>query len=164
MIGDLLKSGDRVFHPVYGVGIVEGLATRDQAGQATDYYTVRLSHGSVLSVPVTCADNLGLRPIANSLATIVACLNSPAGPLPTDDRQRATEIKTRSRIPQPAALSQTVRDLVNHSHAHKLTPADKNWLSAACEHLGDEAAWVDAIDPSEAHAAIQHEIDQLKPN
>ena len=68
----LLHAGERVIHPVYGFGVVEGMSTRDQAGQAMDYYNVRLSAGSMLTVPVSRAESLGLRLIVNSLASIRA--------------------------------------------------------------------------------------------
>ncbi|MBN1890385.1 MAG: hypothetical protein JW850_20495 [Thermoflexales bacterium] len=160
----LFQTGDRVFHPMYGVGVIEGLTTRDKIEPPGEYYAVRLPQGAVLSVPVTKANDLGLRRIANSLSTIVACLRSPAHPLPNDDRQRAAELKTRARLSKPGALSQAVRDLVCYSHTHKLKPADKNWLAAACERLSAEAAWVDAIDPGEAQATIRQEIDHMRPS
>lgn len=149
---------------MYGVGVIEGLTTRDKIEPPGEYYAVRLPQGAVLSVPVTKANDLGLRRIANSLSTIVACLRSPAHPLPNDDRQRAAELKTRARLSKPGALSQAVRDLVCYSHTHKLKPADKNWLAAACERLSAEAAWVDAIDPGEAQATIRQEIDHMRPS
>jgi RNA polymerase-interacting CarD/CdnL/TRCF family regulator len=113
-------------------------------------------------VPVACATTLGLRPIANSLATILACLRSKPRPLPDDDRQRAAELKTRSHAPQPAALSEALRDLLNRSLTRSLNSADKSWLTSACEHLSAEAALVDAIDSSQARAAIQSEVDHFK--
>ena len=154
----LLQPGDRVYHPMYGFGVIESLTARDQA----DYYGIRLSDGTVLSVPVARAEGLGLRPIANSLTTVVAGLRSTARPLPDDDRERAIQLKARWQAPQPTALTQAVRDLLGRSRTSHLTPADKRWLTSACERLSTEAAWVDAIEPREARAAIQQEIERFK--
>jgi len=158
MRANLLQAGDRVYHPMYGFGVVESLTARDQA----NYYGIRLSDGTVLSVPVTRAETLGLRPVVNGLASIVAGLRSTARPLPDDDRQRAIELKARWQAPQPAALTQAVRDLLSRSRTSHLTPADKKWLTNACERLSTEAAWVDAIDLREARTAIQQEIERFK--
>ena len=157
-----LQPGDRVSHPMYGFGVVEGVTTLDQGGQATDFYSVRLSKASMLSVPVDRAEALGLRLIVNSLATVVARLRAPARPLPDNDRQRVVELKACWQAPQPAALAEAVRDLMGRSRAHRLTPGDKRWLTSACERLSAEAALVDAIDLFKAQAAIQHEIALLK--
>lgn len=157
-----LQSGDRVLHPMFGFGVVEGVTTHDQAGQATDYYGIRLAGGGILSVPVARAEALGLRRIANGLAAIVACLHSPAHPLPDNTRERVIELSARWRAPQPTALAQAVRDLLGRSHIRSLTPGDKKWLISARERLSAEAALVDGIDLIEARTAIQHEMDQLK--
>jgi RNA polymerase-interacting CarD/CdnL/TRCF family regulator len=162
MSAKLLGAGERVFHPVYGFGVIEGLIMRDQSGQNTEFYTVRLSDGGVLTVPVSRAESLGLRPIANSLSSIVKCLRSPAQPLPDNDRQRFVELQTRWRTPKPAALAQAVRDLWCRSRTRSLTPADKRWLANACDTLSTEAALVDSIDQEKARAVIQQELDGLK--
>jgi RNA polymerase-interacting CarD/CdnL/TRCF family regulator len=157
-----LQPGDRVSHPMYGFGVVEGVTTLDQGGRATDFYNVRLSKASMLSVPVDRAQALGLRVIVNSLKIVLTCLRAPAHPLPDNDRERVVELKACWRAPQPAALAEAVRDLMGRSHAHRLTPGDKRWLTSACERLSAEAALVDAIDLFKAQAAIQHEIAVLK--
>jgi RNA polymerase-interacting CarD/CdnL/TRCF family regulator len=157
-----LKAGDQVFHPMYGFGVVEGMLTRDQAGQPADYYGVRLSAGGVLSVPVARADAVGLRRVVNGFKKIVACLHSPARPLPDNDRQRIVELKARWQSPQPGALAEAMRDLLARSRVRSLTPADKKWLANACDRLSDEAARVDAIEVAEARAMIQREMDHLK--
>ena len=157
-----LKAGDQVFHPMYGFGVVEGMLTRDQAGQPADYYGVRLSAGGMLSVPVARANAVGLRRVVNGLKTILTCLRSSARPLPDNDRQRVVELKARWQSPQPGALAEAVRDLLARSRARSLTPADKKWLASACERLSDEAARVDAIEVAQARAAIQGEVEKLK--
>ena len=159
-----LQSGDRISHPMYGLGMVEGVTTFNQDGRATDFYNVRLSRGDMLTVPVDRAEGLGLRRIVNSLATVVACLRTPAHPLSDNDRERVDELKACWHAPQAAAVTEAVRDLMGRSHTHKLTPNDKRWLANACERLSAEAATVDAIDLFRARAAIQQEIDSLKSN
>ena len=157
-----LQPGDRVSHPVYGFGVVEGVTTFDQGGRATDFYSVRLSQASMLTVPVDRAEALGLRRIVNGLATIVAWLRAPAHSLSDNDRARAVDLRAKWLAPQPAVLAQAVRDLLGRSHTRRLTPNDKRWLTEACERMSAEAALVDAIDLFQARAAIQHEIELLK--
>jgi RNA polymerase-interacting CarD/CdnL/TRCF family regulator len=160
----LFQPGDRVFHPIYGLGVVEGLMTRDQASQRIECYGVRISDGATLFVPVDRAEALGLRPIINSLAGIVACLHSPAQPLPDDDRLRFVELKARSQAPESMALSQAVRDLLNRGRDCRLTPADHKWLDNACERLSAEASWVDEVDLDHARTVIRQEVNQFKPD
>jgi RNA polymerase-interacting CarD/CdnL/TRCF family regulator len=157
-----LLPGDRVSHPMYGFGVVEGVTTFDQRGRTTDFYNIRLSQASMLTVPVDRAEALGLRRIVNGLATIAAWLRAPAHPLPDNDRARVIELKASWQAPQPAALAHAVRDLLGRGRTHRLTPNDKRWLADACERMSAEAALVDAIELFQARAAIQHEIELLK--
>jgi RNA polymerase-interacting CarD/CdnL/TRCF family regulator len=158
----LFQPGDRVFHPTYGLGVIEALTTRGEAGQETEYYAVRLADAAILSVPIDRAEALGLRRIVNGLTAILTCLHSQAQSLPQDGRQRAVELKARSSSPQPDALTQAVRDLVGCSRPQDLTPADKKWLDSACERLSAEAALVDAIGLNEARRAIRLEVSRLR--
>ncbi len=158
----LFRPGDRVFHPVYGLGVIEGVMTRGQLDQAVECYGIRISSGDLLSVPVSRATGLGLRPISNGVTRIVACLRSKAQPLPDDDRLRFAELRVRSRAVGPLALAQAVRDLLNRGHKCRLTPADHKWLESACEQLSAEAAWVDQTGLDQARAVVQREIEKFE--
>src|SRR5574340_505609 len=103
-----LQPGDRISHPTYGLGVIEGTTTFDQDGRTTEFYSVRLTRDSLLTVPVDRAEALGLRPIVNGLAAITACLRSPMRPLPDNDRERLVWLKACWRAPQPEALAQGV--------------------------------------------------------
>ena len=158
-----LQPGDRISHPTYGLGVVEGTTTFDQDGRATEFYSVRLTRDSLLTVPVDRAEALGLRLIVNGLAAVVACLRTPMHTLPSNDRERSMWLKACWSAPQPEALAEGVRDLVGRGRTARLTPADKRWLVNASERMSVEAALVDAIDVFRARELVQREIDRLKP-
>ena len=158
-----LQPGDRISHPAYGLGEVEGITTFDQDGRATEFYSVRLTKGSLLTVPVDRAEALGLRRIVNGMAAVVACLHTPMHPLPDNDRERVKWLRACWHAPQPGALAEAVRDLMGRSRTYRLTPADKRWLVSAGERMSAEAAWVDALDVFRAREVVQREIDLLKP-
>lgn len=158
-----LQPGDRIFHPTYGLGVVEGTTTFDQDGRATEFYSVRLTRDSRLTVPVDRAEALGLRLIVNGMAAVVACLRTPMHQLPSNDRERFIWLKACWRAPQPKALAEGVRDLMGRGRTCRLTPADKRWLVSASERMSAEAALVDGLDVFRAREAVQQEIDLLKP-
>ncbi len=158
-----LQPGDRVSHPAYGLGVVEGITSLDRGGQATEFYSVRLTKNSLLTVPVDRAKALGLRLIVNGLATIMACLHTPMRSLPNNNRERFIWLRACWRAPQPEALAEGVRDLMGWGRTHRLTPADKRWLVNASERMSAEVALVDAIDVLQAREVVQREIDLLKP-
>ncbi len=155
------KTGDRVVHPRFGFGVIQGSTAHEQNGTTTKYYSIHLMDGSVLSVPQARAEELGLRRTVNTLADTVACLRSRARPLPDNTRLRVAELHARWQEAQPTALVHAVRDLLGYARKRRLTTSDKKWLSSACERLSVEASLVDKIELAEARAAIRHEVDRL---
>ncbi len=165
--------GDLIFHPKHGFGAISGLTRRDplhpiQEGagaglsdQAQDYYDIQLTDGGTLLVPVNRAERVGLRLLTNGVDAITVCLHSPALSLPADARKRAAELWARGQSGEPIALAASVRDMLAQSRGRTLTTSEKTWLDKSCERLSTEAALVDRISRSQAHAAIWAAVTQL---
>jgi RNA polymerase-interacting CarD/CdnL/TRCF family regulator len=169
----MLDPGDLIFHPRYGFGTVSGLTRRDplhpiQEGasegvsdHAQDYYDIQLMDGGTLLVPVSRAERVGLRLLTNGVDAITICLHSPAQSLPGDARKRAAELWARGQNGEPTALAASVRDMLAQSRGRAHTASEKAWLDKSCERLSTEAALVDRISRSQAHAAIREAVTQL---
>jgi RNA polymerase-interacting CarD/CdnL/TRCF family regulator len=170
----MLDPGDLIFHPGQGFGTISGLTRRDPlqpiqevvaregvADQAQDYYDIELMAGGTLLVPVSRAERAGLRLLTNGVDAITNCLRSPAQSLPDDARKRVAELLARGQNGEPTALAASVRDMVAHSRGRALTASEKAWLDKSCARLSTEAALVDRIPRSEAHAAIWEAVSQL---
>jgi RNA polymerase-interacting CarD/CdnL/TRCF family regulator len=163
------RSGDQVFHPRFGLGVIDAIQTRapnpqenQDSGATTRYYQIRLSAKGMLYVPVARAEALGLRRLVNGLAPIVACLRSEANVLPWNARQRVMELRGRWDAPDPRVLPETLRDLLGFGRTYRLSAGDKQWLVRASERLSVEAAMVDSVELSEARQVIKREVDALK--
>jgi len=170
----MLVPGDLIFHPRHGFGTISGLTRRDPlhpiqdvvvsegvSDQAQHYYDIQLMDGGTLLVPVSRAERVGLRLLTNGVDAITICLHSPAESLPADSRKRAAELWARAQIGEPTALATSVRDMLAQSHGRTLTASEKAWLEKSCERLSTEAALVDRISRSQAHAAIWKAVTQL---
>ena len=170
----MLGPGDLIFHPRHGFGTVSGLTRRDPlhplqdgvnegvSDSAQHYYDIQLMDGGTLLVPVSRAEYVGLRLLTNGVDAITLCLHSPAQNLPTDARKRAAELWARVQIGEPTALAASVRDMVVQSRGRIHTASEKAWLDKSCERLSIEAALVDRISRSQAHAAILETVNRLR--
>jgi RNA polymerase-interacting CarD/CdnL/TRCF family regulator len=169
----MLRPGDPIFHPRHGFGTISGMTRRDPlyptregateapSGQEQDYYDIQLMDGGTLLVPVSRAERVGLRRLTNGVDTVTICLHSPAQSLPADSRKRAAELWARGQIGEPTALAASVRDMLAQSRGRALTASEKTWLNKSCERLSIEAALVDHISRSQAHAAIWEVVSHL---
>jgi RNA polymerase-interacting CarD/CdnL/TRCF family regulator len=170
----MLGPGDLIFHPRYGFGTITGLTRRDPlhpiehvvtsegvSDPGQHYYDIQLMDGGTLLVPVSRAERVGLRLLTNGVDAITICLHSPAQSLPADARKRAAELWARVQVGEPTALAASVRDMVVQSRGRAHTASEKAWLDKSCERLSIEAALVDRISRSQAHAAILDTVNQL---
>ncbi len=137
------------------------MAREDVSDETQDYYDIQLMDGGTLLVPVSRAERVGLRLLTNGVDAIMICLSSPAESLPADARKRAAELWARGQIGEPTALATSVRDMVAQSRGRTLTASEKAWLDKSCERLSTEAALVDRISRSQAHAAIWEAVNLL---
>ncbi len=56
------KVGDMAVYPGHGVGVVEGVETRDIAGSRQTFYVLKiLENGMTIMVPTSNADSIGMR-------------------------------------------------------------------------------------------------------
>ncbi len=73
----------------------------------------------------------------------------------------AAELWARGQVGEPTALAASVRDMVAQSRGRAHTASEREWLNKSCERLSTEAALVDGISKSQAHAAIWEAVKQL---
>ena len=161
-VDEQLRAGERVYHPKYGFGVVrairdEGLGNlvgRNPNGATEAYYEIEINREGTLFVPVGRAAMVGLRRLSNSLAMISNCLESDAVVLPDDTRERMARLRQLEQAREPQALPEAIRDLLALRRGAALSAPERKWLDQACKRLSAEAAIVDNIAESQAHAAI----------
>jgi RNA polymerase-interacting CarD/CdnL/TRCF family regulator len=161
-LDERLRAGEPVYHPKYGFGVVRGirdegmghLVEQSPGGVTEAYYEIDITGEGTLFVPVGRAAMVGLRRLTNGLAAIFACLASDGAVLPADSRQRLAGLRQSEQAREAEALPKAVRDLIAVRRNSQLTSSERKWLEHACRRLSAEAAIVDHIAESEAHAAI----------
>ena len=58
------KKGDKAVYPAHGVGIIEGVETREIAGTKQNFYVLKImENGMTIMVPTRNADNIGMREV-----------------------------------------------------------------------------------------------------
>ncbi len=58
------KIGDKAVYPAHGVGVIEGIETREIAGTTQTFYVLKImENGMTIMVPTRNADNIGMREV-----------------------------------------------------------------------------------------------------
>ncbi len=134
-----MEIGDRVLHPRYGVGVIDGIETRVQDGLQREYYVIpKPSLSSTIFVPVDSADEVGLRPVA-SQDTLEEALKIIAGE--SDDTGVALGLRNLSWN-DPLDLARAIRHQLEEPKARYPKVSEQHQLKRAKKLLAEELSIV----------------------
>jgi len=153
-----LQVGDRVVHPIYGVGRIATVGKKRFTGEARMYYEIVAAKTTVW-VPMESSEAIGLRRLTTKpdLATYRKVLKSRPISLDQDHTRRRMELAERLKQGSFQALCEMVRDLTARGWRKPLGSADASYLRKAHDHLSEEWASADGV----SIAAASEEIDTL---
>ena len=136
-----MEIGDRVLHPRYGIGVIDGIETRVQDGEERAYYVIpKPALSSTIFVPIDSADEVGLRPVS-SPDTLRKALSILAGEL--EDSPISSGLRNLSWS-DPLELARAIRHQITEpksrypkvSEQHQLKRAKKLLVEELSEVLG----------------------------
>ena len=136
-----MEIGDRVLHPRYGIGVIDGIETRVQDGEPRKYYVIpKPALSSTIFVPVDSADEVGLRPVSSPdvLKKALKILSGEA-----EDCESAAGLRDLSWT-DPLELARAIRHQLSEpksrypkvSEQHQLKRAKKLLVEELSEVLG----------------------------
>jgi CarD family transcriptional regulator len=149
--------GDRVVHPVHGVGIIKTFSKQLMSGEkAYEYYQV-VTGTTTVWVPINDNGFVGLRKIASkeSLNECRRLLREHPVPLNQDRQLRQLEIAKRLKGRLLPEVCEMVRDLRARSRQKPLGITEDNLLRKIYKALCDEWAAVDGVTTQTALYEIE---------
>ncbi len=109
------KVGDMAVYPGHGVGVIEGVETRDIAGSRQTFYVLKiLENGMTVMVPTANADAIGMRDVvdAEEVDDIYAVLMERDIPLDKQTwNRRYREYMAKIKTGSPYEVARVLRDL-----------------------------------------------------
>lgn len=134
-----MEIGDRVLHPRYGVGVIDGIETRVQDGERRDYYVIpKPSISSTIFVPVDSADEVGLRPISSpdTLQQVISILSG--------EKEDAASVSGLRNLSwgDPVDLARAIRHQVTEPKSRYPKVSEQHQLKRARKLLAEEMSAV----------------------
>jgi len=156
--------GDAVFHPTGGAGIITKLERMPAIEKGLRFYRIRMlqKNNTVLRVPVSKAEELGLRPALaeEEVGQILDILSAQAGELPQAHTARYKECQVRLDTGNTRTLAALIRDLSwRQVVAGKLNAPGQRIYKRAKQLLAGELAITQETDVQAADEQIR---DALK--
>jgi len=158
------RVGDRVFHPIHGVGQVESVEKKKLTGDlAILYYEVRTEKSTVW-VPVDAQQAIGLRLLTpkRSLERFRTILKSKPTSLTNNHSKRHIEISNRLNEGSLEMMCQAVRDLAARGWKQSLSSADAASLRKARDRLYQEWAAAEGVTVAKATEEVEALLSQAQ--
>jgi len=159
------KTGDAVFHPVRGAGVVTGIKNRKRDGEKREYYTIELlGHpGTRVMIPASTAKEIGLRRAMSQtkLKKVWRVLRDDPKKLPKDHQDRYAVIQEKLHSGDSLEVAEAVRDMAwRRMEEGKLTTRGKRIYEEAIMLLAGEIAAVQEIEMQEAEGQVYEQLQE----
>jgi CarD family transcriptional regulator len=159
------KTGDAVFHPVRGAGVVTDIKDRKWDGEKRRYYTIELlGHpGTRVMVPASTAKEIGLRHAMSrsKLKKVWHVLGDDPQKLPRDYKDRYAAIEEKLHTGDTCEVAEAVRDMAwRRKQEGRLTTKGKRMYEEAVMLLAGEIAAVQEIEVDEAEGQVRAKLQE----
>lgn len=155
--------GDKILHPLYGIGTVVAIEEQRDNGMVRNHYVIELVRGKGrLLTPVERAGELGLRrPISKKERDkLLKVLGGTPRRLPKDYPSRRKKIRDTLREGSFVDIGGAVRDLAWRRTEGQATTGDRRLLDRAKDLLATELAASDGIREEEAMLRIDSALER----
>jgi CarD family transcriptional regulator len=153
------RIGERVVYPNHGVGIIEQVASRSVNGMPEDFYMLRIhSNGSLVMVPTTNVESVGLRKIIkkSQVDSLFRLLQEDFFEPEADWKDRYKEHCDKMRTGSIFQVAEVLKNLVYLSFKKSLSFREKRMLDRAKQLIVTEIATVRGV----SEKAIEDTIDR----
>lgn len=126
-----LNIGQKVAYPNQGVCMVEAVQEKKIAGDAINFYSLRvLNDNSIIFVPTDNAENVGIRPVISSrqCKKLINRLSRNFDEISSDWKVRSKEFLTQLQSGDVFEAADVLKKLTFLSHEKKLSFREQNLL------------------------------------
>ena len=152
------KVGDKVVYPNHGVGIIEDVRKRDIAGQLAEFYTLKIaSNNSTVMIPVTNANQVGLRRLCSSrqLKRLCEILQGDFSEPNPDWKDRYKDNVERMKTGSIFEVAEVLKNLYFLSFRKSLSFRERKMFDRARELVISEIATVKKSSLSEIELLVE---------
>ncbi|MEE2828101.1 MAG: CarD family transcriptional regulator [Myxococcota bacterium] len=155
------KVGDKAVYPGHGVGVVEGVETRDIAGVRQNFFVLKiLENGMTIMVPTNNADAIGMREVVSSgeADEVYSVLQERDVDLDKQTwNRRYREYMAKIKTGSPFEVARVLRDLYILKGDKNLSFGERKMFDTAKGLLVKELA----VSKAEPEAKVEEKINAI---
>ncbi|NLM05677.1 MAG: CarD family transcriptional regulator [Tissierellia bacterium] len=140
----MFKIGDKVVYPMHGAGKVVAVQRQEVLGEVEDYFVISLSNDLKMMVPVSCAEEVGLRDIIskNEVVKVFEILETDMAEMSQNWNKRYRANMERIKSGDIFEVADVVKNLMLLDSHKGLSTGEKRLLNTAKQMLTSEIVLV----------------------
>jgi CarD family transcriptional regulator len=154
----MFRIGDKILHPLHGVGVIEAIADQQVFGKIHKYYMVNLTMKNMkVMVPVDNADEIGVRKIIKSevIDDVLLDLKSKkTSEMPANWNRRYKHNLEKIKTGDVHEVAEVLRNLYLKDRRKGLSMGEKKMLDNAMQLLIGEIVCAKKMTAEKAKATI----------
>lgn len=157
----MFSIGDKIFYPMHGVGVIEGIEKKTVLEEEREYYIIRIAcKGMNIMVPVYSCEDIGMRYISDpsTVAEVIKLLSAPSTPMSANWNKRNRQNTDKLKTGDIFNCAEVVRNLMRQDRAKKLSTGEKRLLDNAKKVLASEIMSVNGISMKAALRIIDESV------
>ena len=157
-----LSIGQKVAYPNQGVCMVEGVQQKFVCGSSIDFYSLRvLNDNSIIFVPTSNAETVGIRPVISSLQCkrLINRLSADFDEISCDWKSRSKEFMHQLQSGDVFQAADVLKKLTFLSHEKKLSFREQNLLEKSKFLIISEITNANAADEDALRLEIERLVD-----
>ncbi|MBR2214502.1 MAG: CarD family transcriptional regulator [Selenomonadaceae bacterium] len=161
----MLRVGDKIFYPMHGAGVIDGVEHCEVMGEEKSYYVLKLPIGNLkVMIPQDNADNVGIRDIMNpeQVKSVMAVFASPPDKPVGSWNKRFQAHLDRMKSGDPADVAAVARNLLLQDRQRKVSSGERRLLDLSKQILVSELVYACDKTPEEVEAWLGELLDGIK--
>lgn len=158
----MFKTGDKVLHPLHGIGLIEAVTEQEIQGEARKYYVVNLTLKKMtVMIPVDNAEEIGLRKIMKSqqIEQILKVLkDKKVSQMPTNWNRRYKFNLDKIKTGDIKEVAEVLKNLSVKEKKKGLSMGEKKMLENVRSLLVGEIVYSKNVDYDKARSFIDEAL------
>ncbi len=162
----MYKVGDKIVYPMHGVGCIEAIEKKVVLGKRAEFYMITIiNNGMKVMIPVTNADEIGIRGIIpkKDIKKVLTILESKADKIEEDWKQRYQNNIEKVKSGSIYEVSEVARDLFRRGSVKELSIMERKLYENAYQLVTHEIAMSKNVDIEEAGNIVSEALSSFVP-
>ncbi len=157
----MFNVGDKIVYPMHGAGTIDAIEEKDILGEKQNYYIIKMPGEVKVMVPISKADDVGVRSIINKeeAGKVLQVLEADETEMPNNWNKRYKENMEKMKSGNIYEVADVVRNLSYKQKEKGLSTGEKKMLNNAKQILVSELVLAEHASENEVENLVENKIN-----